>query len=74
MPSEAAPNAHNYRYVHIISHYFVLLTHLSSWNRASKDIFINYVEIIINYVKVVSNYVERTLSCFAQRFTSVKST
>ena len=36
MPSEAAPNAHIYSYVHIISHYFVLLTHLSRWNWASK--------------------------------------
>ena len=37
---EAVRKAHNYRYVNIISN-FVLLTHLSRWNEASKDIFIH---------------------------------
>ena len=63
-----------YRYVHIIS-YFVLLTHLSRWSLAPKDIFTHiYIQIISNYVQIISNNVEITLSCFDQRLTRVKST
>ena len=46
---------------------FVFLTQLNRWNRVSKDIFTNNIQII-------SNYVEITLWCIAQRFTSLKST
>ena len=57
---KAARDFHNYHYMNMISN-VVLLTHLSRWNRASKDIFIHSsVEIISNYVQIISDYVETT--------------
>ena len=50
-------------YVHIMTNLvhtvtnLVLLTQVSRWNRASKDMFSNYVEIISNYVQIISNHV-----------------
>ena len=42
--------------VHTVTN-LVLLTQVSRWNRASKDMFTNYVEIISNYVQIISNHV-----------------
>ena len=63
---KVARKAHDYgNYVYIITNLvhtvtnLVLLTQVSRWNRASKDMFTNYVDIISNYVQIsnhVSNY------------------
>ena len=40
---------------------YVLLTQISRWNRASKDVFIDYVGIVKNYVQIMIDYVLLTL-------------
>ena len=36
---------------------YLLLTQISRWNRASKDVFADYVGIVKNYVQIMMDYV-----------------
>ena len=40
---------------------YVLLTQISRWSRASKDVFIDYVGVVKNYVQIMIDYVVLTL-------------
>ena len=49
----------------------MLLTLLSCWNRASKDVFTNYAEILSNYVNIICNYAEIITIMCLRRYSAV---